>query len=544
MNKNNFDKQIREKLAQHEVKPNPAVWESIQGQLAASAQRQYGWLAGLFFMLVLAGAIYYFTLEESPAPEETSEVPAMQQLDPVSDPSFSDRNASMDKPEEFTGSVSSTESTASASASTSSEVASLKSSAKAANTDVRESISKSTTRDVVLSSDTKNSSRASQSSISDDAELVSQQDQSTQKASLPSRSNATLEGSRQNSTPAERESSESNQSSDLIAQQAQGSQPEQTAEASDNASLVEKAWDSRLLAMENMSSAEDYTPVQTAAFLTLEERQREVLDEYDICDVLFSSIEDCPEFGDRRRRYQIDAYAQTGMLFSHLTNNNLDVEVNSYLNKRRSAETPMWHVGFGVRLSTQWTSGISLRGGLQIAQSQIRVDYRDETERQTTVNVSIDTLVDDNGNTTVVWDTISIIETGVEDRQFHNTFTQIDIPLTVGYTFFGPRYDVEVNAGVMFNVLFQRSGRVFGPEEDQFYELGRTGAPPGTQPYSSDLGVSVITSVALNYRLSPQFSVFVEPQLRYFLDPVSPGGYALQENWFMGSLMLGGRYAF
>jgi hypothetical protein len=309
---------------------------------------------------------------------------------------------------------------------------------------------------------------------------------------------------------------------------------------------VEKAWMHQQLeaAPTLISEEEAYSPVQTAAFLTLEERQRQALGAFDICDVLFPSIEDCPDFGDRRRRYQIDAYSQVGMLFSHLTNNDLNVEVNSYLNQRRSTEVPSWYIGFGLRLSTQWTNGLSLRGGLQVSESQIRVEYLDETQRQTTVNVSIDTLVDDEGNTTVVWDTISVIETGVENRQFQNTFTQIDIPLTVGYTFFGPRYDVEVNAGVMFNVLFQRSGRVFAPEDNAFYELGRTGAAPGTQPYRSELGLSLVTSVALNYRLSPQFSVFAEPQLRYFVDPVSPGSYALQENWFMGSIMVGGRYAF
>ena len=541
MNKDNFDKQIREKLAHYEVAPSPAVWESIQGQLAASAKRQYGWLAGLFFLLVAAGATYYFVAYQDSAEGETSQVPATSQLDPISDPSFTERSASLEDVSETSQAQGSAQNSTSTSAVSLESATSRERTATESNTKVRRASSKATSAKAVLSASDRKSSKKRSSSTSESALKSSQK---SQKEVLSAIANSTVESNNRKSIPEEKELAPSDPSSDVNLLRTQMRQTAAPAAANTPESMLEKAWESRLTALGKMSATEDYTPVQTAAFLTLEERQREVLDQYDICDVLFSSIEDCPKFGDRRRRYQIDAYAQTGMLFSHLTNNNLDVEVNSYLNKRRSTETPMWHLGFGVRLSTQWTSGVSLRGGLQISQSQIRVDYRDETQRQTTVNVSIDTIVDGDGNTTVVWDTISVIETGIEDRRLHNTFTQIDIPLTVGYTFFGPRYDVEVNAGVMFNVLFQRSGRVLGPEDNQFYELGRTGAPAGTQPYNSDLGLSAITSVALNYRLSHQFSVFVEPQLRYFLKPVSPGGYALQENWFMGSVMLGGRYAF
>ena len=528
MSKNNIDKQIREKLAQHEVSPNPAVWEAVRGQIASSAKRQYGWLAGIFFVLLTVGAFYFLSRESDSGSEttQTSELSTIKSSDAVSSSDLSKRKNSSTAANTAQGGTREVALPAAASDKSKGTSTSNQTQIKGALTN-----SKSHAENRNYLEGEKSAARNFNTDLG-----------TPQTESLASKAPATM--SAQKEAGSDGISLDGKKSPDLRSTQDTEEKANNftTVEGESN-SWVQKALEKPAVSLSDISSADSYSPVRTTAFLTLEQKQKKALSSFDLCEVLFPSIEDCPEFGDSRRRYQIDAYTQTGILFSHLTNNDLNAEVNSYLNQRRSTETPQWYLGFGVRLSTQWTSGISLRGGLQVSQSQIRVDYRDETQRQTTVNVSIDTLVDENGNTTVVWDTISIIETGVQDRRAHNTFTQIDIPLTVGYTFFGPRYDVEVNAGVMVNMLFQRSGRVFAPD-GEFYELGRSGAPAGTQPYETDLGLSVITSVALNYRISPQFSLFAEPQLRYFLDPVSPGDYALQENWFMGSLMLGGRYAF
>ncbi|NBB89281.1 MAG: hypothetical protein GVX96_05800 [Bacteroidetes bacterium] len=473
--KNNLDKHMREKLDGYEISPAPTVWNGIQGHLKGAAKRQYGWLAGLFFVLVLAGGISYYFLSNQTSDQEKSVVPQAQKTSSV------DRETPKNTKQTFTESKN---------ASDQLQNAGVNAIEKGVN-----SVSESSPKGGNLNQNKKTGDKKNQARSEDNA-TIAEQNRTANPISDFSSNDQTKQIAKQEISANDAE--QFAQSTDAVSAESQ----------SKGTAFIEKSWAANNLSVSELASNNNYTPVQTAAFLTLEEKQKRALSTFDVCDVLFPSLEDCPEFGDRRRRYQIDAYAQTGRLFSHLTNNQLQEEVNSYLNQRRSTENPTWHVGFGVRLSTQWTSGISLRGGLQIAQSRIRVDYVDESESQTTVNVSIDTITDTDGNTTVIWDTISIIETGVIERSHTNTFTQIDIPITVGYTFFGPRYDVEVNAGVMFNVLFQRSGRVFGPD-DSFYELDRTGAAPGTQPYSSDLGLSLVTSVALNYRLSHQFSVFV-----------------------------------
>ena len=530
MNKNNFDKYMREQLANHEVTPPPAVWENIQGHLSSAAKNQYRWLAGLLFVVIALGGLYYLLSTRS-APVPNTQAPTnLSQLSSEANPAASKQDVSTQTSRSLTSSGAGAQTTIG----TTAEPNHALDPSIAAGVTPRAKQQASGTKEKTADDEAKTNLMkgiSSRSAVSD-LKLEPAETSLSQQTSIArgqNRGQGTFAGEGARSTK------------EVIKTDVQ------TRDSDDDAiSLVQQAWaKNKYEAAPFIRSAEKgYGPVRTAAFLSLEERQRKALNEFDVCATLFPSLEDCPKFGDRRRRYQIDAYTHVGALFSHLTNNDLDVEVNSYLNQRRTTEVPSWYLGFGLRLSTQWTNGISLRGGLQISQSQIRVEYLDETQRQTTVNVSIDTLVDQDGNTTVVWDTISVIETGVENRQFHNTFTQIDLPVTLGYTFFGPRYDVELNAGVMFNVLFQRSGRVFAPEDGTFYELGRTGAPPGTQPYRAELGLSLVTSVALNYRLSPQFSVFIEPQLRYFVDPVSPASYSLQENWFMGSLMLGGRYAF
>jgi hypothetical protein len=184
-----------------------------------------------------------------------------------------------------------------------------------------------------------------------------------------------------------------------------------------------------------------------------------------------------------------------------------------------------------------------LRGGVQISRGQVRLDYNDETQRREVINVSVDTIVDGQGNTVVIWDTLSRQVTGIIPRTEFNDFTQVDIPLTVGYTFLGRDYDVELNGGIMLNAMFRRSGRIFGPGEADFVSID-SDAPDALNAYKSKLGLSFIISAALNYHLTDQYSVFIEPQLRYYNEAVSPDNYFLQEQWFNINMQLGARYSF
>jgi|GEM_PF-1651504 hypothetical protein len=556
MNSKDFDQLLRKKLNGHSVTPDPKVWDAIQHQVQSSGRRHYLWW-GAFAVLILGAAAYFLwpkASETATYPENTSTSEVLKES-PQATPNTKNMTASAQLIEE--------------SRTTTSQLAPSKSNALAALAEEENEVQKeryaaskgsqppglstsSPKRQSSLASpqgdDERDSPTGNTLATVDHKSIKEKAIENTQKKS--SSNNQLLSGATENS---EYSSASIGSGSKSKMQKLNTQEQEQDnnllREENERRAATSPLWNalseeaSAVAASDELYSNQGFKGFQKEAFLKLERRQKEALQGHDLCDMLFPSLEDCPEFGDRRRRYQVDAYTQTGVLFSHLTNNFSSEEISTYLGQRRSTETPLWHIGFGVRLSTQWTNGISMRGGLQISQSKIRVDYVDETQRQTTVNVSIDTLIDDQGNTTVVWDTISIIETGVEDRRHYNTFTQIDIPLTVGYTFLGPRYDVEINGGVMFNLLFQRDGSVFGAE-DNFYALGASNPPAGQQPYDQKLGLSIIGSVALNYHMSQQFSLFVEPQLRYFLDPVSPGDYALHESWFIGSLMVGGRYSF
>lgn len=548
MNSKDFDQLLREKLNGHAVTPDPKVWNAIQQQVQSSSRRHYAWW-GAFALLVLGAAAYLLWPTDSDTPTYPTNTSTSEVLNESPESTSHDES-----PTALFGG----ETTSSTPLTGESEMAPGQPTApKASPRTVIAENRNSESGENTLTANSKKSSNPSASadkSKASSAQAGMEDGNSSQKESAMSAADSKTQQEKASKNQRSPEAS-TNSNISVNSQANKSSFPTQDKqndlidEENERLAATSPLWNTLQEGAPFGATSEelDYTAgfkgFQTEAFLNLERRQKNALRGHDLCDMLFPSLEDCPKFGDRRRRYQIDAYTQTGVLFSHLTNNFSSEEIGTYLGQRRSTETPLWHIGFGVRLSTQWTNGISMRGGLQISQSKIRVDYVDETERQTTVNVSIDTLVDDQGNTTVVWDTISIVETGVEDRRHYNTFTQIDIPLTVGYTFLGPRYDVEVNGGVMFNLLFQREGSVFGPE-DEFYELGQSNPPAGQQAYDQKLGLSIIGSVALNYHLSPQFSLFVEPQLRYFLDPVSPGDYALHESWFIGSLMMGGRYSF
>jgi len=289
---------------------------------------------------------------------------------------------------------------------------------------------------------------------------------------------------------------------------------------------------------------EGFKAFQINKFKKTEENQKALLDQLDICALINPHTNECPTFGALRKRFQIDVYATTGLLLQSLgTNSPVATEWTNHLQEREQSETGSWSVGMGIRLGTQFSNGISMRGGIQISEGRIRLDYDDETQRREVINVSVDTIVDNQGNTVVIWDTLSRQVTGIIPRTEYNTFTQIDIPLTVGYTFLGRDYDVELYGGVMLNALFTRSGRIFGPGEAEFVSID-SDDPNAFNAYRSKLGLSFIISAALNYHLTDQFSAFIEPQLRYYNEAVSPDSYFLKEQWFNINLQVGGRYSF
>lgn len=528
MNKsdNPLDNLFRDQLKDHEIQPEPHVWESINTAINKNTRKI--WLILAPVILLLAALAIYIIANINPSPQSQGPVSGIEQSAPA---------ISMQEDGQ-----------------TSSLSSGGKQDINQESTQDRE-IAEDQTSSAQVNDGQENREIKSQNeavSKRDEAKMVSSSDNSgTSIQALNENEDVNFNNEKSNSSVATKISSGDTKNAleredtfieDDISQEKSTSSSSEIATSGNNesASIISNSsmGSFEKLATEN----EGFQRFSVDHFKENEKDQRNVLSTTDLCALMYPKTNECPTFKDLNRRFQLDVYAIGGKKFSTLSTNNSVGNVNDYLNKRRSTETPLWNVGMGIRLANQWTNGISVRGGIQISKGSIRLNYMDESQRRTVVNVSVDTIIDDAGNTTVVWDTISVVETNIIPVEDFNNFTQLDVPLTVGYTFLGRNYDIELNGGVMFNLLFTKHGRIFDPENEiASIDPSDNGS---IQAYEKQLGLSIISSVAFNYHLTEQISVFAEPQFRYFLKPVSPELYSLEESWFHMNLMLGTRYSF
>jgi cytoskeletal protein RodZ len=528
-NSNNpLDKAFRDKLKDHEINPSDHIWEDISKAVDKKSRRL--WLILAPILLAIAAAIFYFvwSSDKGSIQAEQEGIPEVEHTDQQAGQSRDIK--SEDLRAESYKSENNQSSKASAFSSTNS-------STSAQSTTSKTQTSQTTTAKTTASS------QKSASNV--DYKL----DNKTNTAENETAQTGISTEQKLKQSSAERAWSQSNNAatrqSDTKAAFAQESEPRSkdatgTIKSKSQISYSRPVFEAPVEFIK--TDNDGIHRFEVARFKAVEKEQREILTKTDQCALLYPKTNECPEFKDLNRRFQFDVYGLIGKKFSTLSTNDDIPGLGEYLNARRTSETALWNIGLGVRLSTQWTSGVSLRGGLEISRGQIRLNYDDESQKRVVVTVTQDTIVDGEGNITIIQDTTSITETNIIPVEDFNNFTQLDIPLTVGYTFLGREYDIELNAGVMFNLLFEKSGMIFNAE-DELKNIDPS-ANESISAYRQQLGLSLITSAAINYHLTEQFSVFAEPQLRYFLKPVSPELYELKESWFHFNLMLGGRYSF
>jgi hypothetical protein len=551
--KHPIDDQFRKKLNQHEVQPDPKIWENISGAIQKKSKPNgMLWTGAIISLALVAVAAWYFadplfadrSLAEkesrSVISEEAGESFPSEMSSAYTDPSeinqenASSLNESHLKNNQDESNYPSAHLMATESASVQVESSSIKAEAQ------QEKAEPQTSRNEQASNNTQGNKFSKEATNTTPEVAQSPQSNNLMQPFLTEQMNhdETLSSAPEFGTMA---SEEKSLSSDKLIQRS--NQKSALLGSYGDRSILARAWATDELEAVNDQTA-GFRAFQVSRFKRIEQSQKSLLDKIDICALTNPKTNECPTFGTLRKRYQIDLYATTGLLLQSLgTNEPAGSEWTTHLQERRASESGAWSIGMGVRLGTQFSNGVALRGGIQISRGQVRLDYNDETQRREVINVSVDTIVDGQGNTVVIWDTLSRQVTGIIPRTEFNDFTQVDIPLTVGYTFLGRDYDVELNGGIMLNAMFRRSGRIFGPGEADFVSID-SDAPDALNAYKSKLGLSFIISAALNYHLTDQYSVFIEPQLRYYNEAVSPDNYFLQEQWFNINMQLGARYSF
>ena len=253
----------------------------------------------------------------------------------------------------------------------------------------------------------------------------------------------------------------------------------------------------------------------------------------------FSPTDDC--FDDR---YDAKNYADfifsADFVFKKLTSR-FD-QTDDYLSERIATEYFYYAYSSGFRLSRVSEQGIAMRTGLIYSQINEVFDHTSTEYVPKSINVTIDTLYNTNGDTIFVWDTISVIS--VEEKRIvkTNKFRLLDIPLTAGFEYQVGKFVFNINGGIMLNLFMNTKGNIL----DLSGEVATidSDSPHAVNAYKNKVGLSLVGSFGVNYRLNESVMILFEPYFRKIVKPVSHQDYPLEQKYSIMGLRTGLRYKF
>ncbi|MBK9270908.1 MAG: hypothetical protein IPM48_04875 [Saprospiraceae bacterium] len=203
-----------------------------------------------------------------------------------------------------------------------------------------------------------------------------------------------------------------------------------------------------------------------------------------------------------------------------------------YADKRNTDEKFIKAYSMGIRGSYAFKNGLALRTGFNYSEIKERFDFVSETQLIQIIRK------DDQGNPIdTVHQEVDIIE------NIYNRYKFYDVPFVMGYEMDLADFLFSVNAGVAVNLMTRRSGFIYMPNGKDRLNLEH-GASEGNQYFKNNVGMSLVGSFGLNYKMSRGLMLLAEPSVRYYLGSITTDKYPLKQNYIQFGLIAGLRYQF
>jgi hypothetical protein len=216
-------------------------------------------------------------------------------------------------------------------------------------------------------------------------------------------------------------------------------------------------------------------------------------------------------------------------------------DLGDYISQRNSTESEFISFNAGIQSGYFHPSGFLLRSGLQYTQINEKFEYVKENVIKIQTQITIDTMINQDGSYTIHRDTSIVEVLGREVMKTSNHFRMLDIPLIFGYTFDWKRVSIEMNGGVVFNLLSRSGGRIFNTDLiPSYYGAKET----EFSPFKTYYGLSLYGSISILSNFYGRTQFFLEPNARYYLKSFSSPDYPIRQKYFVLGLSTGMRYYF
>lgn len=241
-----------------------------------------------------------------------------------------------------------------------------------------------------------------------------------------------------------------------------------------------------------------------------------------------SVLDGCNVYKNRKPHFFMDVYFSPELANRTLSTN--DPTLVKYAIERSNSEKPIMSYSIGIRGSFVAANGLTFRGGIAYAKNKERFDFVKERQKITKE------IKDKDGNVT---------STQVEEKvildKIYNQYNYLDLPITIGYEKDLKDFILSLNGGIGLNVWSKQSGKIYKEDIKNVYDL-KNGGEAGVSFFRKNAGLSLITSVGLNYKYNERILLLLEPSMRYYLHSLSNAENPISQKYVFIGLNVGLSY--
>jgi len=237
----------------------------------------------------------------------------------------------------------------------------------------------------------------------------------------------------------------------------------------------------------------------------------------------------CPAFGAKSWMTTIDLMASMDFVMRQLDAKEAGFE--DYARLRKNTETFRHGVSVGMRLSTISETGFAVRSGLNYSAINEQLNFKIKEEEKLTIT----TKYDIDGS--IIGADTSITTVGTY-RIVNNRYTELDIPLLIGYEYVGEKVSFSFNGGTFINMLSAQKGEFVSPNSEEPVSFSSSD-PNSYRAFKNRVGLGFYGSMGVYFQVKDNMQVLFEPYAKWRPGSYTVDGYVLDQRFFTTGLFVG-----
>lgn len=213
----------------------------------------------------------------------------------------------------------------------------------------------------------------------------------------------------------------------------------------------------------------------------------------------------------------------------------VDAGFIAYANRRDATEVFRHGTSFSMRFSSVSDRGLAVRSGLHYAAINEQLNLKIGEEERLVAQIKYA----ENGSIIGTDTTLALVGTY---RIVNNRYTELDIPLLLGYEYTGGKVSFSLNGGILVNMLSAQRGEFLSPNTDEAVSFS-SADPNAYRAFRNRLGLGFYGSMGAYFQINEQLQFVLEPYFKWRPGSYTVEGYGLEQRYSTAGLFVGLRKA-